>query len=235
MRIDLCENKITLTKIKSIICPEKDDVEFVNKIFSPFLEEKRTFYESYRLEKHLSCFMNGSITKNYAKRSQNYGANQRYKTRDLKYWANMLVCGTAFSEMLEIVKEMTENSGLNRHHEVFSLIELDIEAMPETFTNFLNMCLEENECAKALLMLILWSIYGECIVYIEDIYTISKESLHKPFQKTVRLISHTKPCRPIFMGRDDIIDNIHKHFISGNHFIFLKGMGGIGKSECAKQ
>lgn len=235
MRTDLRKNKITLTKIKSIICPEKDDVKFLNKIFRPLVEEERPFYESYNMRAHKSFFMNGNITKNYSKRSKNYSKSQRDRTRDLKYWADMMLCGTAFGEMLDIVKEITENLALNRHHEVFSLIELDIEIMPDMFVNFLNVCLEENECEKALLMLILWSIYGECIVYIEDIYAVSKKSLHKPFQKTVHLVSHTKPCRPVFMGRDTVIDDIHKHFTSGNHFVFLKGMGGIGKSECAKQ
>ncbi|MCM1507981.1 MAG: hypothetical protein NC177_12750 [Ruminococcus flavefaciens] len=235
MRIDLCENKITLTKIKSIICIEKDDVKFLNKIFSPLVEEERPFYESYSIKKHRAYFMNGNIIKNYNKSSENYDTKQRDKICYLKRWANMLVVGTAFDEMLDIVKEVTVNLALNRHHEVFSLIELDIEIMPNMFMNFLNVCLEENECEKALLMLILWSIYGECIVYIEDIYAVSKKSVQKSFQKSVRLISHIKPCRPVFMGRDEIIDSIHNHFMSGNHFVFLKGMGGIGKSECAKQ
>lgn len=235
MRLDLYENKITLKKIKNIICPEKEDVEFLNKIFSPLAKEKMTFYESYSIEKHKSFFMNGNITKNYDKSSGNYGTRQRDKTRDLNYWAKILLCGTAFDEMIDIIKEMTEKSSLNRHHEIFSLIELDIEAMLDVFVNFLNVCFDENKYAEVLLMLILWSVYGECIVYIEDIYTINKKSERNLFRKNVRLVSHIKPCRPVFMGRDAIIDDIHEYFISGNHFIILKGMGGIGKSECAKQ
>lgn len=235
MRIDLRENKITLAKIKSIICPEKDNIEFINNIFSPLAKEDMTFYDSHSFEKHLSRFMQGNITKNYAKSSGHYGVRQRDRTTDLKCWADMLVYGTAFGEMLDIVKKLTENSGLNCNHEVFGLVELDVKIMPDKFTHFLNLCLEENDCEKALLMLILWSVFGECIVHIEDIYTNTKKSSRKSFRKTVRLIPHTKPCRPVFMGRDEIIDDIHTHFLSGNHFIFLKGMGGIGKSECAKR
>lgn len=235
MRINLSENKITLIKIKNIIYPEKDDIEFLNKIFSPFAKEKMSFYESYSIEKHKSFFMNGNITKNYNKSSGNYNMKQRDRIHDLKDWAKMLICGTAFSKMLDIIKGITENSVFNRNHRIFNLIEIDKDIMPDNFLNFINLCLEENECAKALLMLILWSIYGECIIYIEDIYAVSKKSLYNSFQKNVRLVSHTKSCRPVFMGRDAVIDDIHKHFISGNHFIFLKGMGGIGKSECAKQ
>lgn len=235
LRADLYENKITLNKIKSIICPEKEDIEFLNKIFSPLAKEKMTFYESYSIKKHKSFFMNGNITKNYDKSSGSYAARQRDKTRDLNYWAEILLRGTAFDEMIDIVKKLTENSFLNRHHEIFSLIELDIDAMPDAFANFLNVCLEENKCTEVLLMMILWSIYGECIVYIEDIYAISKKSKNNLLKKTVRLVSHIKPCRPVFMGRDSVIDDIHEYFTSGNHFIILKGMGGIGKSECAKQ
>lgn len=235
LRLDLYENKITLKKIKNIICPEMEDVEFLNKIFSPLAKEGMTFYKSYSIEKHKSFFINGNITKNYCKSSESYATKQRDKTRDLNYWAELLLCDTAFNEMIEIIKKITENSSLNRHHEIFSLIELDIDAMPDPFTNFLNVCLEENKCAEVLLMMILWSIYGECIVYIEDIYAISKKSEHNLLKKDVRLVSHIKSCRPVFMGRDSVIDDIHEYFISGNHFIFLKGMGGIGKSECAKQ
>lgn len=235
MRIDLCENKITLIKIKNIICPEENDVKFLNRIFSPLAKEKMTFYESYSIEKHKSFFMNGNITRNYNKSSENYNKKQRDRTRDLKEWAKALICTTAFAEMLDIVKEITERLVFNRHHKVFNLIDIDKDIMPDDLLNFINLCLEKNECASALLMLILWSVYGEYIIYIENIYTVSKQSLYKPFQKNIHLVSHIKPCRPVFMGRDTVINDIHEYFLSGNHFVFLKGMGGIGKSECAKQ
>lgn len=50
MRIDLCENKITLTKIKSIICPEEGDAEFLNKIFSPLAKEKNDILQLFRFD-----------------------------------------------------------------------------------------------------------------------------------------------------------------------------------------
>ena len=52
---------------------------------------------------------------------------------------------------------------------------------------------------------------------------------------TFRLISKLPQPRQHFTGRNDKIDEIHKNFSNGNHVVFLEGIGGIGKSELAKQ
>lgn len=50
-----------------------------------------------------------------------------------------------------------------------------------------------------------------------------------------RLISKLPPPRQYFIGRNDQIEEIRNHFSNGNHVVFLEGIGGIGKSELAKQ
>ena len=52
---------------------------------------------------------------------------------------------------------------------------------------------------------------------------------------TFRLISKLPQPRQYFAGRNDQIEEIHKNFSNGNHVVFLEGIGGIGKSELAKQ
>lgn len=55
------------------------------------------------------------------------------------------------------------------------------------------------------------------------------------FSTPFRLISKLPQPRQYCFGRDNQIEEIHKNFTNGNHVIFLEGIGGIGKSELAKQ
>jgi len=57
---------------------------------------------------------------------------------------------------------------------------------------------------------------------------------NKASANTYKLQSGRVICSEIFYGRDDIINEIHKSFESRN-VVFLRGMGGIGKSEIARQ
>lgn len=50
-----------------------------------------------------------------------------------------------------------------------------------------------------------------------------------------KLISKVPQVRDVFYGRDNAIEEIENIFLSGNRVMFLEGMGGIGKSEIAKQ
>ncbi len=50
-----------------------------------------------------------------------------------------------------------------------------------------------------------------------------------------KIISKVPQVRDVFYGRDTIISEIKRMFSSGNRVIFLEGIGGIGKSEIAKQ
>ena len=50
-----------------------------------------------------------------------------------------------------------------------------------------------------------------------------------------KIISKVPQVRDVFYGRDTLIGEIENIFLSGNRIVFLEGIGGIGKSEIAKQ
>lgn len=50
-----------------------------------------------------------------------------------------------------------------------------------------------------------------------------------------RLVSKMPQTRSVFTGRDNLLQEIQSAFSSGNRILFLEGIGGIGKSELAKQ
>lgn len=50
-----------------------------------------------------------------------------------------------------------------------------------------------------------------------------------------KIISKIPQVRDVFYGRDTVISEIEGVFSSGNRVVFLEGIGGIGKSEIAKQ
>ncbi len=50
-----------------------------------------------------------------------------------------------------------------------------------------------------------------------------------------QLVSKRPSVRTVFEGRDDVLNQIHYFFEEGNRVLFLRGIGGIGKSELAKQ
>lgn len=50
-----------------------------------------------------------------------------------------------------------------------------------------------------------------------------------------RLITKMPQVRDVFEGRDKLLEQIHASFTNGKRVLFLEGIGGIGKSELAKQ
>ncbi len=54
-------------------------------------------------------------------------------------------------------------------------------------------------------------------------------------EQPMRIRSSVVPCSTIFYGRDGLLEQIHRTFQAGEHTVFLRGMGGIGKSEIARQ
>ncbi len=77
---------------------------------------------------------------------------------------------------------------------------------------------------------------------IHDLAVAIGKAIGKPIVEKVicsdpitRLQSKNPTCSRCFFGREDLLTNIHKIFADGNRIVFLRGMGGIGKSEIAKQ
>lgn len=53
--------------------------------------------------------------------------------------------------------------------------------------------------------------------------------------KTYQLVAKMPQARDVFYGREELISRIGEVFDSGKNVVFLEGIGGIGKSELAKQ
>jgi len=214
--------QITLEKIKTTLCPSKTNKDFVNLIFHPLKDAYQlTFTDSFG-EKHLSAFMKG-----------NHDGNKRLNVKKLKNWAVMICKDSIFQEMCKNMEVITESGNVNKKHEIYSLIELDRHEIPGsllyTVENFVRI---ENH-AGAVLLLVLWSIYGK--EHIDLLHILYQEAPKTRNLQSICLLSHIKPCRPVFEGRENIIERINSHFSSGANYMFLHGMGGIGKSECAKR
>lgn len=54
-------------------------------------------------------------------------------------------------------------------------------------------------------------------------------------EKAYRLIAKLPQARDVFYGREALLERIGEVFDSGKNVVFLEGIGGIGKSELAKQ
>ena len=72
-------------------------------------------------------------------------------------------------------------------------------------------------------------IIGRNISLRDDLRTPST------IEKEYRIVSKLPQLRNVFVGRDSLLKEIAEHFDAGKRILFLEGVGGIGKSELAKQ
>lgn len=82
----------------------------------------------------------------------------------------------------------------------------------------------------------IWYPYG----MHKDAYTVFFQELCKDLKITLgdssyRLISKGVRPKNIFYGRESLLEEIHESLREGKQGVFLQGIGGIGKSETAKQ
>lgn len=219
----ISNNSITLNKIKDIICKEASKKAFVNYIFSPLKNENlMNFTDSYNVvDKHLSEFMNGNCNK----------SGKRQSVATLKEWAEKIYNPQVYQKLLE---KTSTYSGLDAEqlYAVSELFNNDKSEMPPLFSQFIEHKINSKSYDEVIFFLILWSVYGKDYIYLfSEFYAVQTV----PAQNRTELVSHIAPANPVFIGREHILDKIHRKISSGNHFTFLQGIGGIGKSECAKQ
>lgn len=69
--------------------------------------------------------------------------------------------------------------------------------------------------------------------YQPDFSPVSGEGLHTDLYKL--LPTPSVIAKPLFLGREDYLQKINDMFSEGKRIIFLYGIGGIGKTEIAKQ
>lgn len=219
------DNNITLNKIKDIICSKVSKKAFVNYIFFPLKNENMmNFTDSYNVvDKHLSEFMDGN-------RNKKNGKLQSVAT--LKEWADKISNKKVYQELLEKISiySMLDNEQLNAISELFHS---DKSKMPNLFSKFIEHKITDGAYDVVIFFLILWSVYGsEYISLFSEFYANPTTTI---YENNPKLVSHMVSVSPVFIGREYILKSIDEKISSGNHFVFLQGIGGIGKSECAKQ
>lgn len=64
---------------------------------------------------------------------------------------------------------------------------------------------------------------------------VSVSAVSKSQENTYHLVAKLPQARDVFHGREDLIARIGDVFAGGKKAVFLEGIGGIGKSELAKQ
>lgn len=223
MEQTVIKNNITLEKIKNVLCPGKTNKDFVNLIFDVLKEDGDcTFVDSFG-EKHLSSFMKG-----------NHNGCKRLNIRKLKRWSEYICVENHFDEMSVSIDSFVNSFSKDHKYNTYNLIILYNE-MPEKLVQRINLYKDRNEHGKAMLLLILWAIYGNEQVNLLHTLYVKKTTEYTYTPKTSVLLSNSKPCRHVFMGRENELSEMAEYFSSGHNFLFLQGMGGIGKSECAKQ
>ncbi len=198
------QNKIILIEIKELISSLKHQNKFVNKLFDPLKKENsETFLEEAvgYIGKNTTHFMHGNYSLQKNKNCLNYNQLIRRNKDMLNNFAKQLQDSAIFSKMIDSVKNIVDIGILNADHEVFKLIEKDRNAMPENFVKSVNTCIYQGKFDVALLFLIMWSIYGECIEKLAPVYEkVLKNPLPKLSERkniSVKLLTNTKPCRPI--------------------------------------
>lgn len=222
------ENRITLNLLKNLICPNETQLHFVNKLFEPLRKSGCiSFSESYSCarENKLSTFMNGNI---YTYRKTGYKIRQSVST--LREWADLL-------SDKKIYLQITENtdSYIGNYKQLKDKIlqlceyESDRQEMPAKFCRYIDCSFREEKCTEAVLMLVLWSLYGK-----DQIHLLNFIFSGIPEKSTAVLEPHIVSPKDIFEGREDVLKLIDEK-ISDRHCVFLQGMSGIGKTECAKQ
>lgn len=223
-KYNFIKNNITLEKIKKVLCPGKTNKDFVNLIFDVLKENgDYTFVDSFG-EKHLSSFMKG-----------NHDGKKRLNLRRLKRWSEYICFENHFDEMSDSVEVFVNSFPDENKHNTYNLIVLYNE-MPEKLVQRIKLYKDENAHGRAILLLILWAVYGnEQMNLLRTLYVKKSKDYFIQQRKKPVLLSNPKPCRHVFMGRENELSEIAEHFSSGHNFLFLQGMGGIGKSECAKQ
>ena len=70
---------------------------------------------------------------------------------------------------------------------------------------------------------------------LDSVISILKNENESLEEKKFVLKSTYITPKSVFCGRDEILEEIKDKFNNGEHVIFLKGIGGIGKTEIAKQ
>lgn len=111
--------------------------------------------------------------------------------------------------------------------------------MPRKLAEKIERKFNRQENCDAILLLFLWSIFREDIsllsfLYLNDDKEDNKAEGSGSFSE-IKLLTHMISANPVYIGHKQLFSDIHSCLEKNSHFIFIQGMGGVGKTESAKQ
>lgn len=205
--VDKERKKKSKNKSYSII----DDVQMISPKCSMFSK------------KHIGDFMNGNMTQ----------GGKTSHADVLRAWADYLYSNNnAYGEIVSSFEEL-KRFGTEQRNKLFSLFNEDKLMMPEWFSSIAERKFAEHKDSEFVCLLFLWSIYGREL--LEQELAFLPKLTGDPETLGVKLKARPIKPSPVFIARDDLLDEIHTKLTQKDHCVFLQGMGGIGKTEAVKQ
>ncbi len=152
-------------------------------------------------------------------------------------WAEMIRSdGEKYRRLKENLAKYQDKLTANRQRFLL-LFRENQPGMPVALAQKIMRKFEAHEDSEAVLLMLLLSIYREDIPLLSFLY-IDEENTEPQKQTApaeVRLLPHMISANPVFVRRESLLLDIREKLMHKNHFVFLQGMGGIGKTETAKQ
>ncbi|MCR4758655.1 MAG: hypothetical protein K5705_00005, partial [Oscillospiraceae bacterium] len=202
-----------------------NQTEFVKTVFDPLKTHGASdVYESWHLlNKERSQLMSGKKTNSHS---------------SFVTWAEKMKPGKIYRQLIDKIAIYQSENEENRleFRKMFEEDKSDPH-MPRKLADKIERKLDKREDCEAILLLFLWSIYREDISLLSFLYTENDAPV--PQKQTaleeIRLLPHQISANPIYIGHEQLIRTIREKLLQNNHFVFIQGMGGIGKTETAKQ
>lgn len=148
------KNKITLNEIKQKLNCTMKQPEFLRMIFPEILRQNDNKILDFIFESDCcwqskrTRFFNGNIYDNTEKCRR---ANQS----ELNFLTYQFNNTSAFDDMIELI---SKNFDISLTHNVFELIDIDMDIYPQNLKETIKSCQQENNPSRLLALMILWSV-----------------------------------------------------------------------------
>jgi len=226
------KNGITLNDIQQKLNCKMKKPEFLRMIFPEilrqndneslldFIFESDSSYQSKR-----TYFFKGNMYD-----SDNTENCRRANQSELNFLTKQFNNTSAFEDMINLI---SKNFNVSLNHQVFDLINIDMDIYPQNLKEAFRRCQDENNPDKLLALMILWSVYGDWITGISVCY--NKNSDIKPdnkfsayqniknyFYENIKNIDEVKEVEMTFLyglrwimnnNRFEILQKLFKHKI----------------------
>ena len=100
---------------------------------------------------------------------------RRANQSELNFLTKQFNNTSAFEDMAELI---SKNFNVSLNHQVFDLINIDMDIYPQDLKEAFRRCQNENNPDKLLALMILWSVYGDWITGISVCYNKNSDIKH---------------------------------------------------------